>query len=45
MPISWPPPMRMPFTRQITGLSQVRMALTMSLKSRMYCRYSCGLPA
>ncbi len=36
MPISWPPPMRMPLTRQITGLSQPRMAETMSLKSRMY---------
>ena len=45
MPISWPPPMRMPFTRQITGLSQARIAETMSLKSRMYWRYSCGRPA
>ena len=27
MPISWPPPMRMPFTRQMTGLSQARIAL------------------
>jgi hypothetical protein len=45
MPISWPPPMRMPLTRAMTGLSQPRMAETMSLNSRMYCRYSCGLPA
>ncbi|MFO1269199.1 MAG: hypothetical protein U1F67_22080 [Rubrivivax sp.] len=45
MPISCPPPMRMPLTRQITGLSQARMALTMSLNSRMYWRYSCGWPA
>ena len=45
MPISWPPPMRMPLTRQMTGLSQPRMALTESLNSRMYWRYSCGLPA
>ena len=44
MPISCPPPMRMPLTRQITGLSQPRMADTMSLNTRMYCRYSCGLP-
>ena len=27
------------------GRSQPRMAETMSLNSRMYCRYSCGLPA
>ena len=45
MPISCPPPMRMPLTRQITGLSQARMAETKSLNSRMYCRYSCGWPA
>jgi hypothetical protein len=45
MPISWPPAMRIPFTRQITGLSQCRMAVTMSLKSRMYWRYSSGWPA
>ena len=45
MPISCPPPMRMPLTRQITGLSQARIAVTMSLNSRMYCRYSCGCPA
>jgi hypothetical protein len=45
IPISWPPAMRMPFTRQITGLSHTRMALTMSLKSRMYWRYSSGRPA
>ena len=45
MPISWPPPMRMPLTRQITGLSQARIADTMSLKRRMYWRYSCGWPA
>ena len=41
----WPPPMRIPLTRQITGLSQARIALTMSLNRRMYCRYSCGWPA
>ena len=45
MPISWPPAIRMPLTRQITGLSQCRIALTMSLNSRMYCRYSSGRPA
>ncbi len=45
MPISWPPAMRMPLTRQTTGLSHMRMALTMSLKSRMYWRYSSGRPA
>jgi hypothetical protein len=45
IPISWPPPIRMPFTRQITGLSQPRMDETMSLNRRMYWRYSCGFPA
>ncbi len=45
MPISCPPPMRMPLTRQTTGLSHIRIALTMSLNSRMYCRYSSGRPA
>ena len=35
MPISWPPPIRMPFIRQITGLSQARIVDTMSLNSRM----------
>ena len=45
IPISWPPPTRMPFTRQITGLSQPRTALTMSLNKRiMYRRYSPGAP-
>jgi hypothetical protein len=32
-------------TRQITGLSQCRMAVTMSLNRRMYWRYSSGRPA
>jgi hypothetical protein len=45
IPTSWPPPMRIPLTRQMTGLSHVKMALTMSLKRRMYCRYSSGRPA
>ena len=45
MPISWPPPMRIPFTRQTTGLSQPKIAETMSLNKRMYWRYSCGRPA
>ena len=45
MPISCPPAIRMPLTRQMTGLSQCRMAVTMSLKSRMYWRYSSGRPA
>ena len=40
-----PPPMRIPFTRQMTGLSHPRMLETMSLNNRMYCRYSWGLPA
>jgi len=44
MPISWPPPTRIPFTRQMTGLSHSRMPVTMSLNSRMYCRYSSGRP-
>jgi hypothetical protein len=45
MPISWPPAIRMPLTRQTTGLSQCRIAVTMSLNSRMYWRYSSGRPA
>ena len=45
MPISWPPPTRMPLTRQTTGLSQCRIAVTMSLNRRMYWRYSAGAPA
>ena len=45
IPISWPPARRIPFTRLMTGLSQRRMTSIMSLNSRMYCLYSCGLPA
>ena len=45
MPISWPPATRMPLTRLITGLSHSRIAVTMSLNSRMYWRYSSGRPA
>ena len=32
MPISWPPATRMPFTRQITGFLQLRMASTMRVE-------------
>ena len=45
IPISCPPATRMPLTLQMTGLSQWRMAVTMSLKSLMYWRYSSGRPA
>ena len=42
IPISWPPATLMPFTRQITGFLQLRIASTMPLNRSMYSPYSWG---
>ena len=42
MPISWPPATRIPFTRQIVGFLQPRIASIMPLNRSMYIPYSFG---